>query len=63
MTSIPTMRSWGFSVVKLAGPVTQLTHSKEFTVNGKPSRPWAGRFQFNVKGWHSGKLNREIKFV
>lgn len=60
---INTLRSKGFSITKLAGPITHLVHKEAFTVNDKPARQVADRFEFNVRGWYEKEIPREIKII
>ena len=63
MIKLSTLRSRGFSIVQLAGPVTQLTHNTCFTVNGKAARFVSGQYEFNVRDWYDKEIPREIVLV
>jgi len=58
-----TLRSRGFRLVKLGGPITQLSHDKPFTVNGKPARSTHGEYRFNMRGWYYGDIPRDIEAI
>ena len=61
--NVAKMRSAGFSVVTVGGPVTLLSHARPFTVNGRPAMQVAGRYEFRCKGWpQNGRLAREVEF-
>ena len=59
-----TLRSRGFRIVKLGGPITQLSHDRAFTVNGKPARFVNGwQYRFNVRGWYDNAIPRDIQVI
>lgn len=61
--NINTLRSKGFSIVQLAGPITHLVHKKPFTVNEKPARQVADRYEFNIRGWYDRTIPRTIEII
>lgn len=60
---ISTLRAKGFSVVKMAGPATELTHKSFFTVDGKAARQTSSGYRFNLRGWYDKDIPREIMIM
>ena len=58
-----TLRSRGFRLAKLAGPITRLSNDKPFTVNDKPARFKSHEYVFNMRGWYDGPIPREIRVI
>ena len=61
MVNQNTLRSKGFRLVKLGGPITMLSNDKPFTVNGKAARFKNHEYVFNMRGWWDGPIPRDIE--